>query len=414
MTGTLQERSTAAGKKLFYVYLSYKEPNTGKWKIKTCSTGIEVKAGNKRKAEQKKSELVEKYNYLENPIDPAEEMGSDVRICDYLDYWLELKKSQVELSSTYQSYSYRVSLMKQYFAKDNPKVAEITAHTIDKYCRYLQTSGKRDQKTGKRTGLALRSVKDYKHIFSGVLSQAVVDGILRYNPSRDVKVRMNENCSTDSGNPDEYVFLNEQEISDMLHLVSEYYPKMFGIAFVAIYLGLRRSEILGLKISALDFDNHTLTVRHTVTRVKKATARDRTKTRKSYRTLSLFPTAEALFKQMISEKEENRLFYGNTYKESEYLFTWEDGHMYDPNYISRKFAAISKKFGRPEVTLHKLRHTCASLLIDKNWNPKKVQYWLGHEDIQTTLNIYAHYERSKMNDDYGNLEELATAVKELI
>ena len=54
------------------------------------------------------------------------------------------------------------------------------------------------------------------------------------------------------------------------------------------------------------------------------------------------------------------------------------------------------------------------MLIDKGWNPKKVQYWLGHEDIQTTLNIYAHYERSKMNDDYSNLEELAVAVSDLI
>ena len=148
--------------------------------------------------------------------------------------------------------------------------------------------------------------------------------------------------------------------------------------------------------------------------MKKTTARDRTKTKKSYRTLSLFPTAEAMFKRILAEKEDNRRFYGDTYKENEYVFTWEDGHLYDPNYISRMFSEIAKKFGRPEVTLHKLRHTCASLLIEKNWNPKKVQYWLGHEDIQTTLNIYAHYERSKMNADYRNLEELAAAVSDLI
>jgi len=414
MTGTLQERTTAKGKKLFYVYLSYKDPNTGKWKVKTCSTGIEDKPGNKRKAEQKRAELVEKYGYLENPVNSAAEINSDIRICDYLDYWLNLKKSQVEPTSTYQTYTYRVRLMKEYFSKDNPKVAEITAHTIDEYCHFLQTFGKRDQKTGERKGLSYCSVKDYKHIFSGVLSQAVVDGILKYNPSRDVKVRMRENCSTDMGNMEAYIFLDEKEISDILHFISEKYPQMFGMVFLAIYLGLRRSEILGLKISAIDFSKHTVSVKHTITRVKQTSARDRTKSKKSYRTLSLFPTAEALLKRVIEEKENNKKYYGNTYYDSEYVFTWEDGHLYDPNYVTRTFSHIAKKFGRPEITFHKLRHTCASMLIDKGWNPKKVQYWLGHEDIQTTLNIYAHYERSKMNDDYSNLEELAVAVSDLI
>ena len=61
-----------------------------------------------------------------------------------------------------------------------------------------------------------------------------------------------------------------------------------------------------------------------------ASARDRTKSKKSYRTLSLFPTAEALLKRVIEEKKNNKKYYGSTYYDSEYVFTWEDGHLRHP------------------------------------------------------------------------------------
>ena len=69
--------------------------------------------------------------------------------------------------------------------------------------------------------------------------------------------------------------------------------------------------------------------------------------------------------------------------------------------------------GRPEITLHKLRHSCASMLIDKGWNPKKLQYWLGHEDISVTLNIYTHYNKQKLNTNAVDLDEISNAVAEL-
>ncbi|MDE7310029.1 MAG: tyrosine-type recombinase/integrase [Eubacterium sp.] len=82
--------------------------------------------------------------------------------------------------------------------------------------------------------------------------------------------------------------------------------------------------------------------------------------------------------------------YKNT---DSYIFTWEDGTLYNPNYITKIFCKATKEFGRPEITLHNLRHSCASMLINRGWDLKKLQYWLGHMDTQTTLNIYAHFNR---------------------
>ena len=110
-------------------------------------------------------------------------------------------------------------------------------------------------------------------------------------------------------------------------------------------------------------------------------------------------------------QRKNKAFYGKSYQNTnDYVFCWEDGHQYDPNYITARFRTAMLEFGRPKITLHKLRHTCASILIDRGWDIKKVQYWLGHEDIQTTLNIYAHYIKSRNNQDGSDLEELPSQV----
>lgn len=56
-----------------------------------------------------------------------------------------------------------------------------------------------------------------------------------------------------------------------------------------------------------------------------------------------------------------------------------------------------RKYGRPEISFHKLRHSCTSMAINRGWDVKQLQYWLGHSDIQTTLNIYAHYDRQRLD-----------------
>ncbi|MBR2276289.1 MAG: tyrosine-type recombinase/integrase, partial [Lachnospiraceae bacterium] len=96
-----------------------------------------------------------------------------------------------------------------------------------------------------------------------------------------------------------------------------------------------------------------------------------------------------------------------------YIFVKEDGSQYDPNRISRLFGKATKEFGRPEITLHKLRHSCASMLINRGWDVKKLQYWLGHADPETTLRIYSHFNRQRMNQTENDLAEISKAAVDL-
>lgn len=409
MTGTLQMKTLASGNTYHYVKLSYKDPRTDSWKSKTLATGLEVK-NNKRKAEAMIKKFMEQYSYLEElPPDLDVSLNPDVTLCDYLDLWLKDKERDLR-KSTYEGYTYRVNSIKKYFENKNPKLVDITPKMIDTFFKYSLKYGKINQKTHEREPLAVRSVRSYKSILYAAFNQAAIDGLIKINPVIGISVHGKQNKEYS----EEFLFLTEEEISDLLHFISEQYPRLLGIAFMGAYYGLRRSEILGLKWSAINFKKKTISINHTVVRVKTTSAEDSTKTQSSKRTLNLFSTAEKCLQQTKHEQDYNKEFFKADYKNTEgYIFTWEDGSPYDPNYISSLFCKATKEFGRPEITLHKLRHSCASMLINKGWDIKKLQYWLGHTDTQTTLNIYAHFNRQRLNTSDNDLCEISLASADL-
>ena len=106
--------------------------------------------------------------------------------------------------------------------------------------------------------------------------------------------------------------------------------------------------------------------------------------------------------QIKFQKEINRKIYGEEYFQSDYIFTWEDGHLYTPDYLTKSFKKIVRRNPSLDdsLTLHSLRASCVSILIHEGIDIKDVQEWVGHKDIQTTLNIYARInekEKQKVN-----------------
>lgn len=401
------------GKIYYYVYLSYKDPETNMWKTKGVSTGIEGK-GKKRLAKQQIPEIMEKYAYLEQKGANSTPVPLDVKINEYLDYWVETKKSHIE-KSTYEGYCLRLRGLKDYFRMHgNPQMNLITAKDVDELFRYLLMYGKRNQKTGAKEPLSVRSVRDKKNLLNAAFDQGIIDGIVKYNPVSSVRVHGHRNKDYSK----DMLFMTEEESAQLLRFLSSpdrpNFHRLVPIVFIGIYMGLRRSEILGLKWNAIDFKKGTMTIQHTVVRVTTIEAKNRTKTRESHRTLSLFPTALKCLEQVRKEYEHNKEYWGDGYLNDEgYVFSWEDGRPYDPDYISHLFKKAMTQFGRPEITLHKLRHTCASMLINRGWDVKKLQYWLGHSDTMTTLNIYAHFNRERMNDTPDDLEAISSGSADL-
>jgi len=408
MTGSLQSKKQKSGKTYFYIILSYKNSKTNRWCQKSIATNLEIK-GNKRKADTMITDYVKKYSYLEQSASELSLCDFNVNVSDYMDYWYATIRSELRYT-TRENYSSKVEHIKKYFDEKKQRVIDVTPQTVDCYIKYLLHYGKINQKTKAREPLAPRTVRDYKNILSAAFMQATIDGIIRFNPVIGINVHGKKN----SEYSEELLFLTEEEIKKLMNYLAKNSTQLLGIAFFAIYYGLRRSEILGLKWNAIDFQKKTIAIQHTIVKAKTLHAEDKTKTRSSRRTLTLFQSTEQCLSAIRKEQESNKAFYKNCYKNTNgYIFTWEDGALYDPGYISKAFCKATRAIGRPEITLHKLRHTCASILISKGWDVKAVQYWLGHSDIKTTLNIYAHFNRNRLNTEINPLADLSLQTVDL-
>lgn len=124
-------------------------------------------------------------------------------------------------------------------------------------------------------------------------------------------------------------------------------------------------------------------------------AKDKTKTPTSKATYQLIPEVKELLLTLKEKEAENRKLFGKAYFDSDYVFKHEDGTLFRPDYVLKRFKKTLKQNNFPEMRFHDLRHSTASILYDKGWNIKDIQEWLRHADIETTGNIYTHISRSR-------------------
>ena len=97
---------------------------------------------------------------------------------------------------------------------------------------------------------------------------------------------------------------------------------------------------------------------------------------------------------------------GDYYFKSDYVCTWAEGKVIQPNYLTKKLHKILKESDLPMVRLHDLRHSTASNLLDKNFSAVQVGDWLGHSSPATTLNFYAHANKTSKNDISNALQDM--------
>ena len=180
--------------------------------------------------------------------------------------------------------------------------------------------------------------------------------------------------------------------------------KLELIIQLAAFYGLRRAEVMGLRWEAIDFEAKTLTIRHIVTSTridgkKILVEADRAKTKSSLRTLPLVdPIAERL-KAVKEQQEYNQKICGNCYNQKYlgYVFVDAMGNLIQPDSVTTGFPQLLKENGLRRIRFHDLSHSCASLLLKEGVPMKQIQEWLGHSDISTTANIYAHLDSQSKN-----------------
>ena len=195
---------------------------------------------------------------------------------------------------------------------------------------------------------------------------------------------------------------------------SKDHPYSLLIQMTAFY-GLRRSEALGLKWDAIDFERDTITIKHIVTNAKidgkcEIVCADRAKTKSSLRSLPLVSNIREKLLVLREQQKENRRVCGNCYskKYDGYVFVDAMGNIFNPRSVTTNFSKLLEQNGLGHIRFHDLRHSCASLLLANDVPLKHIQEWLGHSDFTTTANIYAHLDYKSKITSANEMDNILT------
>lgn len=378
VTGSIYER-----KGIYYAIVSYYVD--GRRKQKSVSTGLPVK-GNKRRALEFLENLKQTYETKES----MENMdGSRLLMTDYMDEWLKIVKPLVE-RATYKSYDNMVSArIRPHFEKLNLLLTEVEPKHIKMlYDEILEQ------------GYTTNTVIHYHAVLHQALAYAVKNDYILSNPADRVKrPKKNKHISS---------FYTKEEILTLLDIAKD--DPIYIPIVLSAYYGFRRSETLGMRWSAIDFENKTITVNHKVTELTEngetiVYAEDKLKTKSSYRTLPLIPVVEEKLLEHKAKLERNQKLFGNSYCKEymDYVCVDEMGKLFRPNFVSDHFGWLLKKYGLKKLTFKELRHSCARMLVAEGIPMKSIQEWLGHSNFSTTADIYSHI-------DYHAKQQSAAAI----
>ena len=384
---------------IYHMILSYTNEN-GERVTPTKSTGLPVK-GNKKRAEAmlndwRKSEEIalkkRKANGSLKKLDPNQEILFTKFMLD----WLEMMKNSVEVT-TYASYAQAIkSKINPYFDARFPALtlSQITPKHIQDYYTWEMTENIVSANTVIHRHANIRKALQY----------AFKTGLIDINPADRIERPKKVKYVGSTYNNQELEQLFAVTKGDLIEL-----PVM-----LAAFYGLRRSEVLGLKWDAIDFEKKTITIKHTVTQTtldgkSVIIEKDRTKTKSSYRTLPLVKPFEDALLRKKAEQAENRRLCGKCYDKShlDYINVNEMGKLITPGFLTQHFPLVLERNGMKKIRFHDLRHSCATLLYSNGVALKDIQEWLGHSDISTTSNIYTHL-------DYSSKVASANAILSLL
>ena len=332
VAGHLQEKND-----FYYIVLSYKDAD-GKRKTKWEATGLSVKR-NKKKAE---ALLLERRRNFMVPTAPAEiRLDDDILFSDFMLKWLEVTKSSVQIT-TYASYQGMVErIIAPYFRKRGIKLVDLKATDLqDFYTKQLER-------------VKANSVIHYHANIHKALKYAVKIDLIPTNPADKVE------------RPKKNAFKGSYYSAEEIHALTEVAEgtKLEIPVLLASFYGLRRSEVLGLKWDAIDFEENTLEIKHIVTQAsidgkKVLVQADRAKTKSSLRTLPLVPPIRDRLLMLKGQQETYRRLCGKSYNRDYlgYLCVDEIGNIIRPNYVSEQFPKLLEKNGLRPIRFHDLRH----------------------------------------------------------
>jgi len=297
--------------------------------------------------------------------------ADNLKVEEYLDRWLADSVSDTVKATTFERYEQIVRLhLKPAFGRVKLKALS-PAHVRGLYREKLEA------------GSSARTVRYIHTTLHKALKQAVMDGLIPRNVTEAVKP---PRPSREEMHP-----LTPEQAKHLLEVAHDTGDRLEALYVLAIHTGLRQGELLGLKWDDVDLDEGSLQVRRTLSITKNGAVFTSPKTTGSRRSVKLTQRATEALRSHLKRQLEEIDRVGSLWTENGLIFASETGEPLDRRTITTlKFKPLLKRAELPEIRFDDLRHTCATLLLTRNVNPKIVSEMLGHSTIAITLDTYSH------------------------
>lgn len=343
--------------------------------------------------------------------------GEKITFKDFVEVWFtDYGNTHLEQSSI-QLYRH---LLKLHIIPEigHLKLSKVLPAHLNKLYNTLNT----ERKDGKPGGYAPKTIKHVHNTISGIYSSAVKWNIVTYNPCD----RVEPPKMTATRDKLKYFTLEQTEL--FLSLLDKEYtttckahdrvddtgktyhvadysetrsiPLQFRLFYqMALFCGLRRGELVALEWSDLDFTDNSVSITKSTACVNGKPVTKGTKTNSSIRKISVPASVMYLAKKYKTEQMQYRLAIGSQWEGNNFIFIQWNGKQMHPDTPYKTFKKIIKRHNAsvtddsqklPDIPLHGLRHTSATLLISQNVDVKTVSNRLGHAQTSTTMDIYSH------------------------
>lgn len=345
-------------------------------RYKEIDSNGNIKYGKKKgfKTEEEAVESYKKYKekYDENFNKIHITVSKDITVKDYLKYWFEnIYSERIEgITKVVGIYilDYLIMPNIEYDIKISLTTTDYLDEILEKASKYTKYSGYVAR------GLIMLAFKD---AFKG--------GYINYNVSLKTKIYMREK-------PKIRIFSKEQ-LKRFLILAKK--TKYFLEILLGLFCGLRKGEIYGLKFQDFNLETDVLSINRQIKVIyqfegKKVVGRELVegppKTPESVRKIK-FPSI--IKEELIKRKkliEKNKLIY--EYYDNDYICCQNNGLAHYPVYLNKALDKICNELSLPHISVHSLRHMCATILLESGVTLSKIAAFLGHTSIHTTFEYY--------------------------
>jgi integrase len=341
------------------------DPATGKRKQQWVSV-----KGTKKEAERKLAELL-------HQLDTGTFMKpGKATLADFLERWLKDYADANLAPRTAEGYE---TIIRQHLIPKLGSVplTQLKPEHIQKYYAETLANGRCNGKGG----LSSTTLRHHHMALHKALKCAVKWGLIGRNPSDAVDAPRCQNHEMHT--------LNEDGMRSLLEAAQS--TPYYALFYLALYTGMRRSELLGLRWCDVDLILGQVSVTRGLHYLRDGSIVFRSpKTAASRRTVALPPSAILMLRDHRAQQETIHAMSGKPADEEGLVFSHPDGKPLLPNTVTHAWIKLARGTGLAGIRLHDARHTHASLMLKQGVHPKVVQERLGHSSIAITLDTYSH------------------------